>query len=210
MTRTAPPARLYLVTPEDFEPEPFAALADRALAAHPVACLRLDLGTAPEEQWRAAVDHLLPVAHAHEVALVIAEHHRLVAPLGLDGVHLGTSRVPVREVRRALGPDRIVGAHAGISRHMGITLANAGADYVALGPVAETGALGDGSRADDALFEWWAEVIETPVVAEGGVTPADAARLAPSADFVVPGLGVWAAPEGIETALAPYAAALAE
>ncbi|MHA1528925.1 MAG: thiamine phosphate synthase [Alphaproteobacteria bacterium] len=210
MTRTAPPARLYLVTPEDFEPEPFAALVDRALAAHPVACLRLDLGAAPEEQWRVAANHLLAVAHAHDVALVIADHHRLVAPLGLDGVHLGTSRVPVREVRRALGPDRIIGAHAGISRHIGITLANAGADYVALGPVGETGALGDGSRAGDALFQWWAEVIETPVVAEGGVTPADAVRLAPFADFVVPDPGVWTAPEGIEAALAPYVEALAE
>ena len=207
---TAPPARLYLVTPREFEPEPFAALVDRALAAHGVACLRLDLGAAPEEQWRAAVAHLLPVAQAHEVALVIAEHHRLVAPLGLDGVHLGASRVPVREVRKALGPDRIVGAMAGVSRHVGMTLANAGADYVALGPVGETGALGDGSRAGDELFQWWAEVIETPLVAEGGVTPADAARLAPYADFVVPDPGVWSAPEGIEAALAPYAAALAE
>ena len=66
------------------------------------------------------------------------------------------------------------------------------------------------SRAGDALFQWWAEVIETPVVAEGGVTPADAARLAPYADFVVPDLGMWSAPEGIEAALAPYAKALAE
>ncbi len=209
MTRADPPARLYLVTPKEFEPEPFAALADRALAAHPVACLRLDLGAAPEEAWRAAAGHLLAVAQAHDVALVIAEHHRLVAPLGLDGVHLGVSRVPVREVREALGPDRIVGASAGVSRHVGITLANAGADYVALGPVGETGALGDGSRAGDDLFQWWAEVIETPVVAEGGVTPADAARLAPFADFVVPDVSVWSAPEGIEAALAPYAEALA-
>ena len=209
-TRTGPPARLYLVTPREFKPEPFAALAGRALAAHGVACLRLDLGAAPEQQWRVAANHLLPVAHGHDVALVIAEHHRMVVPLGLDGVHLGASRVPVREVRKALGPDRIVGAHAGVSRHIAMTLADAGADYVALGPVGETGGLGDGSQAEDALFQWWAEVIETPVVAEGGVNPSDAARLAPYADFVVPDPGVWTAPEGIEAALAPYAAALAE
>jgi len=151
MTGSTPPARLYLVTPREFEPEPFATLLGRALAAHPVACLRLDLGAAPEEQWRAAVAHLLPVAQAHEVALVIAEHHRLVAPLGLDGVHLGASRVPVREVRKALGPDRIIGGFGGVSRHIGMTLANAGADYVALGPVGETGALGDGRRERSPL-----------------------------------------------------------
>jgi thiamine-phosphate pyrophosphorylase len=210
MSTPESPARLYLTTPRHFEPEPFAALAERALAAHAVACLRLDLGDAPEGAWRDAANHLLPVAHAHDVALVIAEHHRLVRPLGLDGVHLGTSRVSVRELRKALGPDRIIGAFAGVSRHVGMTLAEAGADYVSFGPVGETGGLGDGTRAEDALFEWWAEVIETPVVAEGGVTPADATRLAPYADFIVPDPAIWSAPGGIEAALAPYAAALAK
>ena len=210
MTPAAAPARLYLVTPMDFDPEPFAALVDRALAAHGVACLRLDLGAAPEEQWRVAANFLLPVAHAHDVALVIVDHHRLVEPLGLDGVHLAASRTTVREVRKALGPDRIIGAFAGVSRHIGMALAEAGADYVAFGPVGETGGLGDGSRAGDEIFEWWAEMIETLVVAEGAVTPADAARLAPFTDFVVPDLGMWTAPEGIEAALAAYAVALAE
>ncbi|HUS56296.1 MAG TPA: thiamine phosphate synthase [Thermohalobaculum sp.] len=210
MTRAASPARLYLVTPKDFEPESFAVLAGRALSAHGVACLRLDLGAAPEEKWRVAANHLLPVAHAHDVALVIVDHHRLVTPLGLDGVHLAASRTPVREVRKALGPDRIIGAFAGVSRHIGMTLGEAGADYVAFGPVGDPGALGDGSRAGDEIFEWWAEMIEIPVVAEGGATPADAARLAPIADFVAPDPAVWSSPEGIEAALAPYAAALAK
>jgi thiamine-phosphate pyrophosphorylase len=208
MTRAARPARLYLVTPRNFEPKPFAALVGRAIGAHGVACLRLDLGTAPEEQWRAAATYLLPVAHSHDVALVVVDHHRLVAPLGLDGVHLAASRSPVRDVRKALGPDRIIGAFAGGSRHIGMTLAEVGADYVAFGPVGEPGGLGDGSRADDDIFEWWAEMIKTPVVAEGGATPDDAARLAPYADFVVPDPAVWSAPEGVEAALAPYAAAL--
>ncbi len=209
MNRREHPAQLYLVTPQGFDPPAFAQLLERALAAHAVACLRIELGAQPEERWHKAVDHLMPVAHAHDVALLIADHYRLVGPLGLDGVHLATGRMPVREVRRALGAERIIGAFAGASRHMGMTLADAGADYVSLGPVGETGDLGDGRRAEDELFHWWAEVIETPVVVEGGVTPSDAARLARYADFVVPDPSVWVAPGGIEAALAPYAEALA-
>lgn len=201
-------SRLYLTTPARLEPEPFAALAGRALATGRVACFRLDLGPAPEEAWRAAAAALVPVAHAADVALVIAEHHRLVCPLGLDGVHLAASRTPVREARKALGPEKIVGAFAGASRHKAMTLAEAGADYVSLGPVGDVGALGDGARAGDELFEWWAEMIETPVVAEGGVAPADAARLKDWADFVVPDAGVWEDAEGIEAALGRYAKAL--
>lgn len=200
--------RIYLVTPARFEPEPFAALLARALATRQVACLRLDLGAAPEESWRAAASALQPVAHMNDVALVIAEHHRLVEPWGLDGVHLAASRTSVREARKALGPERIVGTFAGTSRHLSMTVAEAGADYVSLGPVGDIGGLGDGKRAGDDLFEWWAEMIETPVVAEGGVTVADTARLAQWVDFIVPELSVWEAPDGIEAALARYAEAL--
>lgn len=208
MSQHTPPARLYLVTPAQIEPEPFAALTDRALTTGLVASVRLDLGPAPEAAWRTAAGALQPVAHAHDVALVIAEHYRLVEPLKLDGVHLGSSRTPVRAARKALGRDRIVGAFAGASRHLAMTVAEAGADYVSLGPVGDLGALGEGTRAEDDLFRWWAEMIETPVVAEGGVRPEDAARLAEWADFVVPELGVWEAPDGIEAALGRYAEAL--
>ncbi len=209
MTRRDPPARLYLTTPARIEPETLAAAAGQALATGTVACLRLDLGAAPEDAWREAGARLRPVTETHDVALVIADHYRLVEPLGLDGVHLGSSRTPVREVRRALGGDRIVGAFAGGSRHVAMTLAEAGADYVSLGPVGEVGALGDGTRVEDDVFAWWAEMIETPVVAEGGVTVEDAARLRQWADFIVPEPGVWDAAEGVEAALARYSEALA-
>ncbi len=188
--------RLYLVTPARMDPEPFGQLLARALTIG-AACVRLDLGDAPEEHWRAAVNHMLPVCHAAEVPLLVAEHWRLVAPLGLDGVHLGTGRTPIREVRKALGADCIVGAFAGASRHRGMTLAEAGADYVAFGPVGETGLLGDEERAPDDLFAWWSEMIETPCIAEGGVAEADATRLSANADFIVPDRRLWDDPDPI-------------
>jgi thiamine-phosphate pyrophosphorylase len=204
-----PRERLYLVTPESMDPAAFAPLLTRALGTGAVACVRLDLGAAPEEAWRAVANHLLPVCYEADVALVVAEHWRLVQPLGLDGVHLGgaSGSTPVREVRKALGPDRIVGCFAGASRHRGMTMAEAGADYVAFGPVGETGLLGDHARAGDDLFAWWSEMIETPCVAEGGLTPADAARLAPVADFVVPDRRLWGAPDPV-AAIAGVATAL--
>ena len=184
--------RLYLQTPDLTAPEDFAPRLAEALAAVPVACVRLALpASAGEDDWTRAANHLIPVCHAADVALVVTDHFRLVAPLGLDGVHLATARTPLREVRKALGSDRIVGTFAGTSRHAGMTLAEAGADYVSFGPVAATGALGDETLAGDDLFEWWAEMIETPVVAEGGIGPAEARRLAPHADFLTPDPRLW-------------------
>ena len=203
----APSERLYLVTPPRIGPG-FVPLLERVLAAAPVACLRIDLGEAAEADWRAAADLLTPPCHAAEVALLVAGHWRLVEPLGLDGVHLGDGRTPLREVRQALGADRIVGAWAGASRHRGMVLAEAGADYVAFGPVGDTGLLGGDERAPDDLFQWWSEMIETPSVAEGGLAEADAARLAATADFVVPDRRLWDDPDPAAR-LATYAAALA-
>ncbi|HIE71875.1 MAG TPA: hypothetical protein EYP98_17775, partial [Planctomycetes bacterium] len=54
--------------------------------------------------------------------------------LGLDGVHLTDGSRSVRVARKELGPDAIVGAFCGTSRHDGMVAGEAGADYVALGP----------------------------------------------------------------------------
>ena len=202
-------ARLYLLLPPRFDPEEMRALLPRILAEVSVACVRLDLGPAPEEDWIRAANHLIEPCHAADVALVVTDHYRLAEALGLDGVHLANSRTPMREVRRALGNERIVGGWAGSSKHQGMVLAEAGADYVSLGPVGETGALGDDDRAEHELFTWWAEMIETPVIAEGGVTAEDAARLSPFTDYVVPSLAIWSDTEALIPALQDYAKALA-
>lgn len=199
--------RLYLITPPVFEeslPDRVAALLD----AHDIACLRLALAAASEDEVARAADALRAVAHARDVPLVVTDHYRLAARLGLDGVHLSDGARQVRAARSALGKDAIVGAHAHVSRHEGITAGEIGADYVSFGPVGATG-LGDGTTAPLELFQWWSEMIELPVVAEGGLTAEVAAQLAGVADFLALGPEIWAAPAGEKAALAEMAARLA-
>ena len=209
MTDTQP-SRLYLLLPPRFEPEEIAEQLSVALAATPIACVRLDLGPADEEDWIRAANHVIEPCHAHDVALVVTDHYRLVDALGLDGVHLSAAaQISLRDARKALGDDRVVGAYAGNSRHQGIVLGEAGADYVSFGPVGDAGALGAEATAGDDLFQWWGEMIETPSVAEGGVSVEDAARLSPHTDFVVPDRRIWNAPEDLSATLQAYAKALA-
>jgi thiamine-phosphate pyrophosphorylase len=196
--------RLYLITPPAFEPAAFAPLLAAALDAGGVACVRLDL-VGDEAAIRRAAGALRPVCVARDVALVIADHLRLVGPLGLDGVHLADgSAAAVRRAREALGPEAIVGAAAGLSKHRGMVAAEAGADYVSLGPVAPDA----GAAADADLFAWWSEMIETPSVAEGGLTLDAARALAPLADFLAPREAVWDAPEGPAAAVRAFVDAL--
>jgi thiamine-phosphate pyrophosphorylase len=203
MAENPGPARLYLISPPAFEPglpDRIAALLDGA----EIACVRLALATSAEDHVARAADALRPVCHARDVPLVVADHFRLVPRLGLDGVHLTDGARQVRAVRKALGPDAIVGVFARASRHDGLTAAEIGADYVSFGPVGASG-LGDGTTAPLDLFAWWSEMIEVPVVAEGGLTPALAADLAPIADFLALGDELWSRPDGESAAFADFA-----
>ena len=93
---------------------------------------------------------------------------------------------------KELGADAIVGCFCGISRHEGMTAGEAGADYVAFGPIGEAG-LGLGTQAPRDLFEWWSEMIEVPVIAEGALTRDLVESFAPVTDFFALGPEIWGA-----------------
>lgn len=192
MTDTRERPQITLVTPPELELSSFPDLLNRTLDVAPVACLRLALSTRDEDRISRAADALREVAHARDIPLVIEGHVLMVGRLGLDGVHLPDAARSVRKVRKDLGPDAIVGAFCGASRHDGMTAGELGADYVSFGPVGST-SLGDGRQAGRDLFEWWSEMIEVPVIAEGALDEDLVRSLAPVTDFFAFGAEVWGA-----------------
>ncbi|PZQ50367.1 MAG: thiamine phosphate synthase [Rhodovulum sulfidophilum] len=200
-------AKLYLVTPPTLRLADFADTLGGLLDRFEVACVRLSLATRSEDDIGRAADTLREVCHGRDVPLVLTDHFLMVERLGLDGVHLSDGARQVRAARKALGQDAIVGAYAHASRHDGMTAGEIGADYVSFGPISPS-SLGDGALAPLELFEWWSEMIEVPVVAEGGLSPDQAADLARAADFIALGDELWSHPEDPETALRAFVARL--
>ncbi|WP_444462395.1 thiamine phosphate synthase [Rhodobacter capsulatus] len=188
--------QLYLATPPSFDLDVFPQLLARVLGAHEIACLRLGLATKDEDKVMRAADAVRQVAHEFDVALVIENHIALVERHGLDGVHLTDGARTVRYARKELGQEAIVGAFCAASQHDGMTAGEAGADYVCFGPVGETG-LGTGARAERDLFQWWSEVIEVPVVAEGALTEDLVRDFAPVTDFFAVGEEIWTAEDPV-------------
>jgi thiamine-phosphate pyrophosphorylase len=189
MTDTERP-QIYLITPPEFELDVFPDRLAAVLDGIDVACLRLSLATRDEDRIARAADALREVAHARDVAIVIESHLLLVERHGLDGVHLTDGARTVRHARKELGGDAIVGAFCRTSRHEGMNAGEAGADYVAFGPVGPT-PLGDGAVVEFELFEFWSEAIEVPVVAEGALTEALVAQYGPVTDFFGVGEEIW-------------------
>jgi len=197
----AEPPKLYLATPPQFDLSTFPDLLAQVCDAAPPACLRLSMSSRDEEALSRAADLLRAFGHERDIPVVIDDHFRLAERLGLDGVHLTDGSRRVRDVRKTLGKDAIVGAYCGTSRHDGLTAGEIGADYVAFGPVTPSETLGDGSAADPELFAWWSEMIEVPVVAEGGLTEAALDLVAPHADFLCLGQEIWGAADGAVAAV---------
>ncbi|MGI3167645.1 thiamine phosphate synthase [Pseudooceanicola sp. C21-150M6] len=182
--------QIYLISPPEFDLSTFSEELGAVLDVAEIACVRMALATRDEDRLSRAADTLREVCHQRDVALVIDNHILLAERLGLDGVHLTDAGRSVRKARKQLGTDAIVGAFCGVSRHDGMSAGEAGADYVSFGPVGAS-ALSDGESADFETFEWWSQMIELPVVAEGGLTAELIGQLAPVTDFFGIGEEVW-------------------
>ncbi|MFQ6548045.1 thiamine phosphate synthase [Aestuariibius sp. 2305UL40-4] len=189
MTNAPQRPQIYLLTPPQFELSRFPGELQACLDRVEVACVRLTLVTQDEDRIARAGDTLREVLHARDIALVIDSHVLLAERLGLDGVHLTDGARSVRAARKKLGDDAIVGAFCGTSTHDGMTAGEIGADYISFGPVG--GALGDGKTAEKDLFQWWSEMIELPVVAEGGLSEEAIRTLSPYTDFFALGEEIW-------------------
>lgn len=181
--------QLYLMTPAGAQASALGPLLTEVMDRFPPACLRIRAGAEEDELGRLA-DLAREIAHARDVAVVIDDHVKLAQRHGLDGVHLTDGARSVRYARKELGDDAIVGAFCGSSRHEGMTAGENGADYVSFGPVGDS-ALYRGEPAGLELFQWWSEMIEVPVVAEGAITRELINSLSPVSDFIAIGPEIW-------------------
>ena len=197
--------QIYLVTPSIINlqtyPEQLAQILDKV----DIACLRLGLASTDEDEIARTADALRDVAHTRDIMLVIERHALMVDRLGLDGVHLTDGGHNLRHLLKNMGSEVILGAFGKPSRHQGIGAGEAGADYVSFGPVAAS-TLGDGNQVDPELLSWWSEMIEVPVVAEGGLTQDVIRNLSDRVDFFAIGPEIWST-ENPLTSLQALAAA---
>ena len=183
--------QIYLITPSNAELSFYSETLAPLMDAFPMACVRLGLVSEDETVISRHADQLRDVSHVRDVSAVISTHYRLVDALGLDGVHRVDAAKTLREIREELGANAIIGTHCGTSRHVGMNAGEVGADYICFGPVSKT-ALTDGDITEFDTFEWWSEMVEIPVVAEGNVTLNVAKELAPVIDFLALGPEIWA------------------
>ena len=188
--------RLYLITPPAL-PADFETMLAAALDAGDVAALQLRLKDVDDDAVRRAVDLVLPVAHARNVALILNDRPDLAAETGCDGAHVGADDMPLADARRVLGRGLQLGVSCYDSRDLALRAGEANADYVAFGAFFPSGTKATGYQADTDLLSWWSELMELPVVAIGGIGPANCGDLVRAgANFLAVIGAVWGHADG--------------
>lgn len=117
--------------------------------------------------------------------LIVNDRVDLALAIDADGVHLGQDDLPASAARAMLGPDRIVGVSDGNPDEYEL-VQREGADYLGVGPFAQTGTKADAGQAIGPKgIAAVRALTDLPIVAIGGISAANAsAAIAAGADGV--------------------------
>lgn len=187
--------RLYLITPPVL-PLDFADQLAAALDAGDVAAVQLRLKDVDDSSLQKTIERLRPVVQSREVAFLLNDRPDLAVKLGCDGAHVGQTDMKAPAARKIL-KDLTLGVTCHGSRHLAMQAGEDGADYVAFGAFYPTTTKAPPEMADLETLRWWAQVMEVPCVAIGGITAENCAPLVQAgADFLAVVGAVWNHPGG--------------
>ena len=115
----------------------------------------------------------------HRIPFVINDNVEVALATQADGVHVGQHDQTAQEVRRLIGPDKILGISAQTVEQALLAEAQ-GADYLGVGSVFPTSTKLDADAVSLETLRAICEAVRIPVVAIGGITQSNTPRLAGS------------------------------
>jgi thiamine-phosphate pyrophosphorylase len=170
------PGGLYAITPETDNTERLLAQVEAALLGG-VAAVQYRDKSGDVARRHEQASELVALCHRFGAPLIVNDDLRLADLCGADGVHLGRDDGGLREARIILGQGRFIGASCYQSLDLALAAQAAGADYVAFGSFFSSPTKPAAPRASLDLLHAAAPVLQVPLVAIGGITPANASQL---------------------------------
>jgi thiamine-phosphate pyrophosphorylase len=125
--------RLYVLITEDLCKRPWLETIEQAIAGG-ADCVQLREKNRDGSEFLRRARQFVDLCRRHKVMSIINDRPDIALLSNADGVHVGQEDLPAREVRKLLGPGKIVG----VSTHAIEQARQAvldGADYIGVGPV---------------------------------------------------------------------------
>ena len=144
--------------------------------------VQLRMKDVSDEEVKSVAEQIIPMCQETDTILVIDDRVELTMDLKVHGVHLGKNDMPAVDAREYLGAGAIIGVTANTAQDI-IAYKKVDVDYVGLGPFRYTTTKSnlspiiglDGYR--DIITEVRNAGVELPIVAIGGITLKDVAKL---------------------------------
>ncbi|MCG6114621.1 MAG: thiamine phosphate synthase [Mesorhizobium sp.] len=160
--------RIVLVAPDIDDPAEQARLVGEALSGGDVASVIVVARDDDDRRAQTRVAGLVELAHAHDVAVIVAGDTRIAARAGADGVHLEAANAEeAAQTVAAHSPKLMVGVDGAKTRHDALELGEARPDYLFFGRFGFDTAPAPHPR-NLALGEWWSQMVQIPCIVQGG------------------------------------------
>lgn len=130
-----------------------------------------------EDSFTREAKEIRELCKKYGVPFVINDRVDAVTAVDADGVHVGQRDMEVREVRRKLGADKIIGVSAR-TVEQALRAEAHGADYLGVGAVFPTGTKTDAAEVDRSTVKAICEAVDIPVIAIGGIGEGNVLQLA--------------------------------
>lgn len=122
---------------------------------------------------------LQALCRQRHIPFLVNDNVDIALAMDADGVHVGQSDMEALDVRKKLGPDKIIGVSAQTVEQALLAQAH-GADYLGVGAVFPTGSKDDAVEVPFETLKAICQAVSIPVVAIGGISKANVEMLSGS------------------------------
>lgn len=133
-----------------------------------VTCVQLREKNLSDEEYLAMAKAIKAVTDHYSVPLIINDRVDIALAADADGVHIGQKDGSVKDARRILGPDKILGVTAR-SLEQALCAEDEGADYLGVGAMFPTATKNDAVVTPRATVLAIADGLSIPFVVIGGI-----------------------------------------
>lgn len=167
---------LYLVTPDWDDTRKLLEATELALKGG-VALLQYRHKTADAAQRQEQAECLQALCRSYQVPFIINDHVELCMSLDADGIHVGGTDKSVADVRKMIGPDKILGSSCYGDLQLALSAQAAGASYVAFGGFYPSKVKKYPVTTPPTIVSDWKAQGKVPSVVIGGMTKENSAPL---------------------------------
>ena len=121
------------------------------------------------EEFKAEALEIQTLCKNFNVPLIINDDVELAKEINADGIHVGQSDMEAGNVRKLIGPEKILGVSV-FTPEEAVLAESKGADYLGAGAVFHTGSKSDAVDITHETLKEICSAVKIPVVAIGGIS----------------------------------------